>query len=132
MEEEIIKVTGKSISNVRFWVNSVRQAAGKKDLISDYKLNNFAQNYANQMAEKDFIWHISPTEGSFENRIKLANLNGEFGENLSFGTTLDLALQGLKNSASHYQNMTSIRWRKIGVGLKKSKKGWYVVNIFGR
>ena len=132
MAEEMVKVTGKSVANVRFWVNSIRHGAGKNELISDIKLNNFAQNYANQMAEKDFISHISPTEGTFENRIKLANLQGEFGENLSYGTTLDLALQGLKNSASHYQNMTSIRWKKVGVGLKKSNKGWYVVNLFGR
>lgn len=132
MQEEAVQVTGETVPNVRFWVNSVRKNAGKSTLISDYKLNNFAQKYANQMAEKGFISHTSPTEGTFENRIKLANLHGEFGENLSYGTTLDLALQGLKNSASHYKNMTSIRWRKIGVGIKESRKGWYVSNVFGR
>ncbi len=131
-KENDIQVSGESVPNVRFWVNSIRQQIGRRPLRADKELDNFAQNYANQMAEKDFISHVSPTEGTFENRIKRAGLHGEFGENLSFGTTLDLALQGLKNSASHYQNMTSIRWKKIGIGLKKSHKGWYVVNIFGR
>ena len=131
-QEERVKLTGTSRANVRFWVNSVRQEAGKKALASSLKLDDFAQKYAQQMAEQNFISHISPTEGTFANRIKRAGLNGEFGENLSFGTTLELALQGLKNSASHYQNMTSIRWRKVGIGLAKSHKGWYVVNVFGR
>ncbi len=132
MPEEMVELTGNSVANVRFWINSVRKNAGRSELISDYRLNDFAQKYANQMAEKGFISHVSPTEGTFENRIKLAGLHGEFGENLSFGTTLDLALQGLKNSASHYQNMTSIRWKKVGIGIKKGRKGWYVVNVFGR
>lgn len=132
LQEEAVQVTGETVPNVRFWINSIRKNAGKSTLMSDYKLNNFAQKYADQMAEKDFISHTSPTEGTFANRIKLAKLQGEFGENLSYGTTLDLALQGLKNSASHYKNMTSIRWRKVGVGIKKSRKGWYVANLFGR
>jgi rare lipoprotein A len=132
LKEEMVSVTGESTANVRFWINSIRKNAGQDSLLSNYKLDKFAQSYADKMAHENFISHISPTGMSFGDRVKQSGLQGEFGENLSFGTTLNLALQGLKNSASHYKNMTNSHWKKVGIGLKKTSKGWYVSNIFGR
>jgi len=52
---------------------------------------------------------------------------------LAYGSTLELALNGLEDSASHYKNIRNATWKKVGIGLAKNAKGdSYVVQIFAK
>lgn len=128
---ERISVRSESISSIRHWINSWRSRKKLGALQSSPELNTFAQKYAEKMATEDFIGHVSPTGVTFEDRVKNEKLVGEYAENLSFGTTLDIALSGLQDSASHFKQITNSKWKKVGIGLTKNKKGYYVVQIFG-
>lgn len=123
---------GTTTTSVKNWVNAWRSKYDISPVEMDTDLNAVAQQYANQMAADNFISHTSPTGITFEDRIKNANLQGEFAENLSFGTTLDLALDGLHDSASHFRQVVGSKWRSVGIGVAKNKDGFYIVQIFGR
>jgi uncharacterized protein YkwD len=101
-------------------------------LSSDPTLDKIAQNYAKQMSEDDFVSHTSPTGVTFAQRLQSVGLQGQFAENLSFAEDLETALDGIKNSSSHYQNVIGRDWKKVGIGVAQNEKGTYVVQVFGR
>jgi len=126
-------VTGASVPGIRYWTNKIRSQQGRTTLSANKDLNSLAQKYVEEMAITNFISHTSKTGLTFKDRIKQAGLQGEFGENLSYGTSLELALSGLENSGSHRANMLRQKWTKIGLGLAQDNKGdFYVVQIFGK
>lgn len=115
------------------WINVIRKRQNKSPIVLDPDLNKFAQHYADLMADKNFISHISPTGQSFASRVKTWGLDGEVGENLSYGSNFPIALAGLENSASHRKNILEKKWRKVGIGIAQNKKGdYYVSQVFGR
>jgi len=125
-------LASESVLGVRNWTNDLRKHFNKKTLSADSELNIVAQQYAEQMASDEFISHTSPTGMTFEQRIKSAGLKGQYGENLSFGTTLALAVDGIERSGSHKLNMLRPLWGRVGIGLVQNSKGeWYVVQLFG-
>ncbi|MCF7847171.1 MAG: hypothetical protein K9M51_04085, partial [Candidatus Gracilibacteria bacterium] len=125
-------LNGNNSVALRDWVNRLRRNRGVSILTTDTKLQAVAQQYAEQMAAEDFVSHTSPTGLTFQDRIENAHLQGDFAENLSFGSTLEVALQGLEESASHFQHIIGRKWNSIGIGLAQNDKGWYVVQVFGR
>ncbi len=126
-------VTTSSVAGIRYWTNALRAKQNISPVNADSDLNVFAQKYAEQMALENFISHTSPTGMTFEMRLKRDGFEGDFGENLSFGTDLKIALTGLENSASHRRNLLLAKWTKVGIGLAKNKEGEvYVVQVFGK
>ena len=122
-----------SVIGIRNWINQLRYKHRLERLEADAELNVFAQSYAQKMADDNFISHTSPEGLTFEQRVRMAKLAGEFGENLSYGSTFDLAMNGLENSASHLQNILSRRWGRVGVGIAQNREGeYYVVQMFGK
>lgn len=122
-----------SVIGVRNWINQLRYKHRLERLEADAELNTFAQSYAQKMANDNFISHTSPEGLTFGQRVKMAKLAGEFGENLSYGSTFELAMNGLENSASHLQNILSRRWGRVGIGIAQNKEGeYYVVQMFGK
>lgn len=129
--ESSVDLSSESVSGVRHWTNVFRSEHGIPPLAADVGLNAFAQRYAEQMADENFISHTSPTGLTFEQRVKQADLQGDFGENLSYASDLHLALAGLKNSGSHRKSMLQRKWTKVGIGIAQNEKGeYYVVQIF--
>ncbi len=115
------------------WINVIRKRQNRRHIVLDPDLNKFAQHYADLMADKNFISHTSPTGQSFASRVKLWGIEGDVGENLSYGTTFPKALSELENSASHRKNILEKKWRKVGVGIARNAKGeYYVSQVFGR
>lgn len=132
-ENPSIPLTNESVAGIRHWTNVFRQEHGLESLSGSAELNEFAQKYAEQMADENFISHTTPTGLTFEKRLKLAELQGEFGENLSFASNLKLALAGFQNSGSHRQNMLLRKWNRVGIGVAQNKKGeYYLVQVFGK
>ncbi len=130
-----IPLTSNTVAGVRAWINEIRSELRLKSLISSASLNEFAQNYAERMANEHFLSHTSPTGQTFESRIKAANLEGsEFGENLGMGSTLQLALDGLRSSGSHFKNISNRKWTVVGIGIAKDplSENWYVSQVFRR
>ncbi len=116
------------------WINKLRQRQRKNKLISSAELDAFAQNYAESMATQGFIGHTDSQGNDFATRARLANIDEvELGENLSYGSNFPLALVGLENSASHRKNILEKKWKRVGIGIARNKKGdYYVSQVFGR
>ncbi len=126
-------VRSESAVGVRNWINQLRKKYRKHVYTGDTRLDEFAQHYADRMAREKFISHTTPEGLTFRERLKAANMLGEFAENLGYGSTLELALHGLENSASHRANLLSERWERVGIGIAKNVKGeFYVVQIFSK
>jgi rare lipoprotein A len=126
-------IRSNSVVGVRNWINQFRRKYEVDRVFSNAELDDFAQAYAEEMNSKNFISHITPDGETFETRIKNAGFKGEFGENLSFGSTLPLALSGLENSGSHRENLLSQKWKYVGIGVSKNEKGqFYVAQLFSK
>lgn len=126
-------VRSDSKTGVLNWINTVRRKNQKSKLFSSAELDEFAQEYADEMAENKFISHFDLNGNSFEDRIFIKNITGEYGENLSMGTTMKLALAGLENSASHRKNILMTNWKRVGIGVAQSSNDdYYVVQVFGK
>ena len=125
-------LTTRSVPGVRNWMNRLRSGLSLSALSADTELNQFAQGYAEQMAQEGFVGHTSPTGRTFEQRVKSAGLIGKYAENIGYATTLDLALEGLEYSGSHRRNMLSDTWGRVGVGIAQNGAGeYYTVHVFG-
>ncbi len=115
------------------WLNYLRGRQKKPLLTGSVKLDRFAQLYADEMADNNFISHTDILGRNFQERLKAWELEGSYGENLSYGSTFQLALAGLENSASHRKNLLEKKWKRAGIGIAQNKKGdYYVVQLFGR
>ena len=129
---EQIPTRSTSLVGIRNWTNQLRKKHRIARLDADAQLNDFALSYAQKMAEANFISHVSPEGVTFEQRVKKAKLIGNLGENLSYGSTFELAMNGLENSASHLKNMLNPHWGRIGIGVARNEQGeYYVVQMFG-
>jgi len=118
--------------SVYAWINKLRDNYNKSPLRSDVHLRKVAQEYAEKMANENFISHTDLEGKTLKDRMKNSNALA-FGENLSYGTTLNLALSGLAHSGSHRLNILSERWGKMGVGVAQNEVGeFYVVQIFAK
>jgi rare lipoprotein A len=117
---------------VKNWINAFRRSRRVSDIYTNAELNELAQEYADKMSRENFIGHIGPDGTTFEDRISRAGLDGEYGENVAFGSDFQLALDGLQDSASHFQNIIHRKWTKVGIGIAKNSDGYFVVQIFGR
>jgi hypothetical protein len=130
---EEVSVASESVGNIRHWINALRAEQNASPVFADGDLNAFAKRYAEQMMLENFISHTTPTGMTLEMRLKQADFQGDYGENLSFGTNLNIALTGLETSASHRRNMLLQKWTKVGIGFAKNEKGEiYVVQVFGK
>lgn len=120
-------------SGILHWTNTIRAENRRSVLVADSVLGAVAQRYANRMAEEGFIAHVAPDGETLSDRIEPIEGFTQFGENLAYGSTLELALNGLEDSASHYQNIKNSNWKKVGIGLANNEDGEvYVVQIFAK
>jgi rare lipoprotein A len=113
------------------WINNLRVKHGIAAVYKNDRLNHIAQDYAEEMAQNNFISHTNLDGENLEARLAIYGVEGEFGENLSYGTSFELALHGLENSASHRKNMLKAKWKKVGIGIAQNTKGdYYTVHLF--
>ena len=127
-------IGARSSAGVRYWTNKLRRSHGSGPVKADLDLETLAQNYAQQMSEEGFISHTSPSGRTFSQRLKASDFGpGEYSENLSFGSTYALALEGLENSGSHRRNLLLSKWSRLGVGIAQNEKNEiYLVQLFGK
>ncbi|EPY2291088.1 serine protease [Clostridium sporogenes] len=108
-------------------VNAERAKAGLPALKANAELSNVARLKSQDMINKKYFSHTSPTYGSpFDMMKKFGIKYSAAGENIASGyPTAKAVVDGWMNSPGHRANILSKSFTEIGVGLAKSSNGSY-------
>ncbi|MDU1321817.1 CAP domain-containing protein [Clostridium sporogenes] len=106
-------------------VNAERAKAGLPALKANTELSNVARLKSQDMIDKKYFSHTSPTYGSpFDMMKKFGIKYSAAGENIASGyPTAKAVVDGWMNSPGHRANILSKSFTEIGVGLAKSSNG---------
>ena len=116
MENEVIRL-----------VNIQRQNAGLSALTTNWQLSRTARYKSQDMIDKGYFSHISPTYGSPFNMMESFGISfSAAAENIAYGqNSPQQVMDTWMNSAGHKANILSPSYTQIGVGLAKDKYGRY-------
>ncbi|EJP6471931.1 MULTISPECIES: CAP domain-containing protein [unclassified Clostridium] len=108
-------------------VNAERAKAGLPALKANAELSNVARLKSQDMIDKKYFSHTSPTYGSpFDMMKKFGIKYSAAGENIASGyPTAKAVVDGWMNSPGHRANILNKSFTEIGVGLAKSSDGTY-------
>ena len=99
-------------------VNQERVKQGFKPLEVDMRLVKAARLKSQDMIDKNYTSHISPTYGSPFDMMKSMGITYKTaGENIAGAGTVDRAHTNLMNSAGHRANILSPNYTKVGIGI---------------
>ena len=108
-------------------INNARKNAGVSLLQKDDSLYDAAQVKTDDMVNKNYFAHNSPTYGTpFELMRDLGISFKTAGENIAGNTSVKGAFDSWMNSTSHKANILSTNYNYIGIGISKSKTYGYV------
>lgn len=114
-------------------VNVERSKSGLAPLKANADLSKVATAKAQDMIDKNYFSHTSPTYGSpFDMMTKFGIKYTAAGENIAYGqkTPADV-MNGWMNSPGHKANILNSNFTEIGVGIAKDKNGTpYWVQMF--
>ncbi|OHA62956.1 MAG: hypothetical protein A2748_00565 [Candidatus Wildermuthbacteria bacterium RIFCSPHIGHO2_01_FULL_45_20] len=127
-----------TLEGILQWTNSYRRAAGLEDFMQNDKLNEAAERKVQDMFEKQYFAHETPTG---KNVIWFANNAGyayiAVGENLALGNYEDDKdiVRAWMDSPGHRANILHSRFTEIGIaareGTFEGEKTWLAVQVFG-
>ncbi len=106
-------------------VNKERAAAGLPALKVNTKLAGVAEKKAEDMRDKNYFSHTSPTYGSPFDMMKQFGITyTSAGENIAMGQkTPEAVMNGWMNSEGHRANILNSSFTEIGVGYVTSSNG---------
>ncbi|SFB08283.1 MULTISPECIES: SafA/ExsA family spore coat assembly protein [unclassified Bacillus (in: firmicutes)] len=98
--------------------NQERAKYGLKPLVADWELSRVARYKSNDMRDKNYFSHTSPTYGDPFTMMKNFGIHyNAAGENIAAGqTTAASVVQAWMNSPGHRKNILSQSYTHIGVG----------------
>ena len=107
-------------------VNKERSARGLKPLTQNWELSRVARYKSEDMKNKNYFSHTSPTYGSpFEMMKSFGIQYRTAGENIARGyTTPKSVVNGWMNSSGHRANILNSSFTEIGVGYVEAGKYW--------
>ena len=114
-------------------VNQERAKNNLKPLKADVALTKGARLKSEDMRDKGYFSHTSPTYGSpFAMMTSLGIKWQAAGENIASGyRTPESVMQGWMNSPGHRANILSTKWSKMGTGFAQGgKSGYYWTQWF--
>lgn len=116
LENEVIRLT-----------NVERTKRGLPALKSNWELSRCARYKSQDMINKNYFAHQSPTYGSPFDMIESFGIKmASGGENIAMGQrTPQEVVAAWMNSPGHRGNILSTAYTQIGVGVAKSKSGSY-------
>lgn len=123
----------KEASEVIRLVNVERSKNGLAPLKANAELSKVATVKAQDMIDKNYFSHTSPTYGSPFDMMKKFGINyTAAGENIAYGQkTPDEVMNGWMNSSGHRANILNSNFTEIGVGVAQDKNGTpYWVQMF--
>ncbi|MBC2580876.1 SafA/ExsA family spore coat assembly protein [Clostridium sp. DJ247] len=108
-------------------VNAQRAKAGLQPLKANWELSRVARYKSQDMANKGYFSHTSPTYGSpFKMMESFGIRFTAAGENIAMGQrTPQEVMNSWMNSSGHRANILNPSYNQIGVGLAKSSNGTY-------
>lgn len=106
-------------------VNEERNKAGLKPLTLNSNLSNIATIKSQDMINKNYFSHTSPTYGSpFDMMKKFGVSYKTAAENIAKGqTTPQQVMNSWMNSSGHRSNILNPNFTQLGVGVAKSSNG---------
>lgn len=107
-------------------VNDQRAANGLKPLTLNEKLSDVARAKSQDMHDKKYFSHTSPTYGSPFDMMKTFGISYRAaGENIAMGyATPEAVVDGWMNSPGHRANILNASFTQIGVGYVSSGNYW--------
>jgi uncharacterized protein YkwD len=103
-------------------VNRDRAAAGLPPVAWDDSLAAIARAHSRDMADHDFVGHVSPRTGTVVDRVHKAGVTpGLILENVGRAYSAQEAQSGFMASPGHRANVVDARAKKIGVGVVLGK-----------
>ncbi|NLI92092.1 MAG: hypothetical protein GX434_07720 [Peptococcaceae bacterium] len=106
-------------------VNQERTSRGLWELTQNEVLSRLARLKSQDMADKGYFDHQSPTYGSpFDMMKSFGIIYSYAGENIAYGQpTAQMVMQGWMNSSGHQANILKPEFTEIGVGIAKDSSG---------
>ncbi|OGM36907.1 hypothetical protein A3E41_05035 [Candidatus Woesebacteria bacterium RIFCSPHIGHO2_12_FULL_38_9] len=99
-------------------VNEERSKAGSRQLTIFTGAVPVAENYAEDMWERQYFSHYSPEGDDVGDRLEKAGIDYHtVGENLALAPTLSIAHKGLMNSEGHRRNILDPQFKKVAIGI---------------
>jgi len=113
-------------------LNADRQANGLAPLKINMSLVGLAENYAQDMINRNFFSHYNPEGQSPFDRMAQAGISYRYaGENLAINSSVAGAEKAFMNSSGHKANILSPNYTEVGIGVRYSSNGSvYVVQEF--
>ena len=107
-------------------VNEVRRENGLKALTANWELSRVARYKSQDMLNKGYFSHTSPTYGTPFQMIKAFGLSFRTaGENIARGyPTPQAVVNGWMNSSGHRANILNASYNQIGVGYVAQGNYW--------
>lgn len=122
-----------------YWTNKERAKYGLTELIPSETLNQIAMIRLEDMEEKQYFDHFSPTgEGASDEANKIGFEFLTIGENIAVGNFKndELLIDAWMNSPEHKENILSSKYTQIGIATKEvdfeGRRTWLAVQIFAR
>lgn len=101
-------------------INKERAAAGVAPLKLDNELVRIARLKSQDMIDKNYFDHNSPTYGDPFTMMKNFGIKfGYAGENLAGNQTVEKAHEALMNSPGHRKNILSPNYTHVGIGIRE-------------
>ena len=112
--------------SVTAFENEARAANGLQPLTANWELSRVARYKSQDMADRGYFSHTSPTYGSPFQMIRAFGLSFRTaGENIAYGQrTPQQVFQGWMNSSGHRANILSASYTQIGVGYVADGHYW--------
>jgi uncharacterized protein YkwD len=107
-------------------INNFRAQHQLPKVTLNSKISEFAQNYAEEMMQKDFFAHVDLNGKNPDERRRIFGLNLPVGENIARDLKVEYAHAGLLRSAAHRQNIMQEKWSQIGLGIAETEAGDFI------
>ena len=107
-------------------VNEIRQENGLQPLTANWELSRVARYKSQDMLDKGYFSHTSPTYGTPFQMIKAFGISYRTaGENIAMGyATPQAVVNGWMNSSGHRANILNASYTQIGVGYVAQGNYW--------
>lgn len=107
-------------------VNEIRVENGLNELTLNTELSDIARLKSQDMKDKGYFSHTSPTYGSPFDMMKSFGVTYKSaGENIAMGySTPEAVVDGWMNSKGHRENILNSSYKEIGVGYVSSGSYW--------
>lgn len=125
-----------SVQEQNAWnlLNSDRKSNGLSALALDPELSRLARLKSEDMRDKGYFAHESPTYGRVSDMLdRFGYTFTAAGENIAHHANITKAQAAFMSSEGHRRNILSSSWTKVGIGVCMDKNGYvYVTQIFVR